>query len=249
MDTQIQAVLFDMDGVIFDSEIKVIECWKDIAEKYGFGDIETPCYEALGTTREIAREIMLAHYGADFPYDAYKDEMAALFHARYGEGRLPKKKGVEELLQFLHMHNLKVALASSTRREVVTQELRDGGLLDYFDAVICGDMVARSKPEPDIFLNDAVIIPGIPEEKQVKIIKGDAKSVSIAAASILAKVTRDHMMMEYDKIYPEYGFAKHKGSGTKAHNEAILTYGPCPIHRRTYLKKLLGEEDAMQGMK
>ncbi|MFQ8840973.1 MAG: ribonuclease HII [Clostridium fessum] len=83
-------------------------------------------------------------------------------------------------------------------------------------------------------LNDAVIIPGISEEKQIKIIKGDAKSVSIAAASIMAKVTRDHMMMEYDKIYPEYGFAKHKGYGTKMHNEAILTYGPCPIHRRTF---------------
>ena len=63
--------------------------------------------------------------------------------------------------------------------------------------------VAQLPQEPDIFLNDAVIIPGISEEKQIKIIKGDAKSVSIAAASILAKVTRDHMMMEYDKIYPE----------------------------------------------
>lgn len=109
--------------------------------------------------------------------------------------------------------------------------------------------VSKLPTEPDIFLNDAVIIPGIPEEKQVKIIKGDAKSVSIAAASILAKVTRDHLMMEYDKIYPEYGFAKHKGYGTKAHNEAIMTYGPSPIHRRTFLKKLLGEEVCMQGFR
>lgn len=109
--------------------------------------------------------------------------------------------------------------------------------------------VAQLPQEPDIFLNDAVIIPGISEEKQIKIIKGDAKVSRSAAASILAKVTRDHMMMEYDKIYPEYGFAKHKGYGTKMHNEAILTYGPCPIHRRTFLKKLLGEEAAMQGMK
>ena len=101
---------------------------------------------------------------------------------------------------------------------------------------------------PDVLLNDAVRIPGL-DVPQVPIVKGDAKSVSIAAASILAKVTRDHMMMEYDKIYPEYGFAKHKGYGTKMHNEAILTYGPCPIHRRTFLKKLLGEEAAMQGMK
>ncbi len=190
MDTQIQAVLFDMDGVIFDSEIKVIECWKDIAEKYGFGDIETPCYEALGTTREIAREIMLAHYGADFPYDAYKDEMAALFHARYGEGRLPKKKGVEELLQFLHMHNLKVALASSTRREVVTQELRDGGLLDYFDAVICGDMVARSKPEPDIFLKACEVL-GVAPEHAVGIEDSYNGMRALAAAGIMAIMVPD----------------------------------------------------------
>lgn len=190
MDTQIQAVLFDMDGVIFDSEIKVIECWKDIAEKYGFGDIETPCYEALGTTREIAREIMLAHYGTAFPYDAYKDEMAALFHARYGEGRLPKKKGVEELLQFLHMHNLKVALASSTRKEVVIQELRDGGLLDYFDAVICGDMVARSKPAPDIFLKACEVL-GVAPEHAVGIEDSYNGMRALAAAGITAIMVPD----------------------------------------------------------
>ena len=95
--------------------------------------------------------------------------------------------------------------------------------------------VAQLPQEPDIFLNDAVIIPGISEEKQIKIIKGDAKSVSIAAASILAKVTRDHMMMEYDKIYPEYGFAKHKGYGTQAHIAAIKEFGPTPIHRRSFI--------------
>ena len=190
MDTQIQAVLFDMDGVIFDSEIKVIECWKDIAEKYGFGDIETPCYEALGTTREIAREIMLAHYGTGFPYDAYKDEMAALFHARYGEGRLPKKKGVEELLQFLHMHNLKVALASSTRKEVVIQELRDGGLLDYFDAVICGDMVARSKPAPDIFLKACEVL-GVAPEHAVGIEDSYNGMRALATAGITAIMVPD----------------------------------------------------------
>ncbi len=147
-----QAVLFDMDGVIFDSEIKVVECWKEIADKYGIEGIEEQCYACLGTTREMSRAIMLAHYGAEFPYDAYKKEMSDLFHSRYGGGRLPKKPGVVELLEFLQMHNIKVALASSTRREVVEQELKDGGIRSYFDAVICGDMVARSKPKPDIFL-------------------------------------------------------------------------------------------------
>ncbi|MEF9940420.1 MAG: ribonuclease HII [Clostridium sp.] len=98
--------------------------------------------------------------------------------------------------------------------------------------------VSKLSVVPEIFLNDAVIIPGIDSLKQVRIIKGDAKSVSIAAASVLAKVTRDHMMMEYDKIYPQYGFAKHKGYGTKAHMDAIREFGVCPIHRRSFLTKM-----------
>lgn len=92
--------------------------------------------------------------------------------------------------------------------------------------------------KPDILLNDAVTIPMV-DIKQVPIIKGDAKSQSIAAASIVAKVTRDHLMEEYDKLYPEYGFAKHKGYGTAAHIKAIKEYGPCPIHRRTFIKNFI----------
>ena len=98
--------------------------------------------------------------------------------------------------------------------------------------------ISKLDPVPQVLLNDAVTIPGmmIP---QVPIIKGDAKSVSIAAASILAKVTRDHMMEEYDKEYPEYGFAKHKGYGTPAHIAAIKEFGPTPIHRRTFITKFV----------
>lgn len=91
---------------------------------------------------------------------------------------------------------------------------------------------------PGILLNDAVNIPGI-DKKQIPIIKGDAKSLSIASASIIAKVTRDRIMYGYDKLYPEYGFAKHKGYGTKQHREALAEYGPCPIHRKTYIKKYI----------
>ncbi len=94
--------------------------------------------------------------------------------------------------------------------------------------------------QPDVLLNDAVIIPGLTME-QVPIIKGDGKSVSIAAASIMAKVTRDHMMEEYDTLFPQYGFAKHKGYGTAAHISALKEYGPCPIHRRSFIKKFVNE--------
>lgn len=88
---------------------------------------------------------------------------------------------------------------------------------------------------PQILLNDAVTIPQL-ELPQVPIIKGDAKSVSIAAASIIAKVTRDRLMKEYDRIMPEYGFAGHKGYGSQAHIRAIREYGPSPIHRKTFIK-------------
>ena len=91
---------------------------------------------------------------------------------------------------------------------------------------------------PDILLNDAVTIPGV-ECKQVPIIKGDAKSISIGAASIIAKVTRDRLMVDYDLIYPEYGFASNKGYGASAHIEALKKYGPTPIHRRSFIKNFL----------
>lgn len=88
--------------------------------------------------------------------------------------------------------------------------------------------------KPDVLLNDAVIIPGV-DIKQEKIIKGDAKSVSIAAASIVAKVTRDRYMVMMEEEYPGYGFASNKGYGSAAHIEAIKTMGPCKIHRRSFI--------------
>ncbi len=98
--------------------------------------------------------------------------------------------------------------------------------------------VSGLKKEPDMLFADYITeldlsIPYIP------IVKGDATVYSIAAASIMAKVTRDRIMQEYDAVYPEYGFAKHKGYGTKQHIDAIKKYGPCPIHRPAFLKNIL----------
>jgi ribonuclease HII len=100
------------------------------------------------------------------------------------------------------------------------------------------EAISKVSVSPDLLLNDAVTIPELPM-KQVAIVKGDAKSVSIGAASIIAKVTRDRLMYEYDKVMPEYGFAKHKGYGTKEHIEAIKKYGPSPIHRATFIKNFI----------
>ncbi len=97
--------------------------------------------------------------------------------------------------------------------------------------------VEKLNPQPDLLLNDAVIIPKIPY-KQISIIRGDTKSISIAAASIVAKVTRDHMMEEYEKQYPRYDFASNKGYGSAKHLEALKTLGVCKLHRKSFLKNL-----------
>lgn len=146
------AVIFDMDGVIFDSERAVMQCWKEVASRHNIPDIEKAILACTGTTMVRTREIMLNMYGADFPYDEYARESSAIFHSRYDGGRLPMKQGVKELLSFLKEHGKKIALASSTRQQVVTDELHDAGIIGYFDRIICGDMVSRSKPAPDIFL-------------------------------------------------------------------------------------------------
>ncbi len=146
------AVVFDMDGVIFDSEKLVVECWQETARKYNIPNIEAACRECLGLNRVATKEKFLQRYGTDFPYDEYKLEMSELFHSRAAGGNLPKKPGVEELLQALKNNGVKIALASSTREEVVKKELSEGGIIDYFDSIVCGDMVTKSKPEPEIFL-------------------------------------------------------------------------------------------------
>lgn len=98
--------------------------------------------------------------------------------------------------------------------------------------------IGNLKVQPDLLLNDAVTIPGV-DIRQVPIIKGDAQSVSIAAASIIAKVTRDRLMVEYDAVMPGYDFAANKGYGTKKHIEGLKELGPSPIHRMTFIKKYI----------
>ncbi|MBQ9990447.1 MAG: ribonuclease HII [Lachnospiraceae bacterium] len=100
------------------------------------------------------------------------------------------------------------------------------------------EAISKLSVPPDILLNDAVTIPGI-NCRQVPIIKGDAKSISIGAASIIAKVTRDRMMVEYDGIFPEYGFASNKGYGSAEHIRGLKEYGPTPIHRRSFIENFI----------
>ena len=137
---------------------------------------------------------------------------------------------------------------SESRREKVYEEIMKHALyiglgeigpeeidrINILQATKQAMRAAAAKVPADCFLIDAVANLGL-NVKEIPIIKGDATSYSIAAASIIAKVTRDREMTEADKLWPEYGFARNKGYGTKEHIEALKKYGPCPIHRRSFI--------------
>lgn len=155
---QYQAVVFDMDGVIFDTERLVIEFWKEVAKKHNIPNVEHTCIQCLGTNRVRTREIFLENYGADFPYDPYRAEVTELFNTHYKGVPLPTKPGIRELLNYLQEQDIKVGLASSTAQHLVRDEIGTAGLLPYFQTLVCGDMVEHSKPAPDIFLKACEIL-------------------------------------------------------------------------------------------
>lgn len=147
--------------------------------------------------------------------------------------KLSEKKR-EELFLEISEKALAIGIGSCTPEEIDALNIKQATRKAMLQAV------QNLELQPGIVLVDAETINGL-DIRQVPIIKGDAKSVSIAAASIIAKVTRDHLMEEYDKIYPQYGFASNKGYGSAAHMEALRQFGPCPIHRRSFIKNILSD--------
>ncbi|MBR6483763.1 MAG: HAD family phosphatase [Clostridiales bacterium] len=167
MDRKNKAVIFDMDGVIFDSETCCHIVWTYIAEKHGIKDLDKIYHRLLGINSEATKKIFLEFYGQDFPYDSIKQEMREEFHRRYGGGRLPKKPYIEELLKELKDKGYKTAIASSTSTPTVRREIEEAGLIGYFDAIVGGDLVTNSKPDPEIFLIAAEKLGSKPEETYV----------------------------------------------------------------------------------
>lgn len=148
-----KAAVFDMDGIIFDSERITFEFWKIVGQKYNLSHMEEVYPKCLGVNYEGTRKIFQEAYGEEIiAYDDFKKETSALYREATSGGRLPKKPGIEDLLRFLKENELKIGVASSTHEDVVKQQLIDGGLIQYFDAIIGGNKVTKSKPDPEIYL-------------------------------------------------------------------------------------------------
>lgn len=146
------AIVFDMDGVLLDSETLSMECWKMIAQKNNLENIEKSIRLCIGTSPEKAKAILRGIYGQLFDYDSLRKQKSSLYKKMYEEGRLQLKPGVIELLKALRKINVPLGLATSTSSKVVHKELSDYNLEQYFDVVICGDMILQGKPHPEIYL-------------------------------------------------------------------------------------------------
>jgi beta-phosphoglucomutase-like phosphatase (HAD superfamily) len=148
-------IIFDMDGILFDTEGVTLVCWDKASDEYGYTGVSEVARECIGTSSKRTKEIITSHFGSDFPYDDIRSRSRILLHEIFVKNGMPIKKGAFELLEWLTTDKWKKGLATSTSSVSAEWELRSCDMYKYFDNFIYGDQITRSKPEPDIFLNCA----------------------------------------------------------------------------------------------
>lgn len=153
-----KAVIFDMDGVLFDTEKLCMESWDYAGEKLGVGKAGYMVMKTLGVKAEAAIEILRKEFSDDFDAVEFKKIGRDYSYDYFNKYGVPIKKGVNDILNYLKSNGFKIALASSTSSKSVFHHLDDAKIKDYFDVVVCGDMVQKSKPEPDIYLKAAELL-------------------------------------------------------------------------------------------
>lgn len=149
---KITAVVFDMDGVLFDTERICMEAWREIAAKWQIDDIEKAVLGCVGLNHTDTKAFFEREYGKDFNYEEYHAACSARFHEKIEQFGLPIKVGVMEILRFLKENGYKIGLASSTSKRGVLGHVNRAGITDFFEVIVGGDMVEHSKPKPDIYV-------------------------------------------------------------------------------------------------
>lgn len=162
-----KSVIFDMDGVIFDSEQAIVDLWVELAKEENIPNIKDTIMKCIGINENATEQVMFEAYGQDFPYRELKKIISKRYHEKYDDGRLPMKPFVKELLEHLKGQGYKMAIASSTKSPTVIMQIKAANIYEYFDVVIGGEMVSRSKPNPDIFLKAVEDLGANPEDTYV----------------------------------------------------------------------------------
>lgn len=147
-----EAVIFDMDGVLFDTERLYMDGWIQVAKKRGIGEMEEVASRCIGLNSNDTRHLMLEYYGRDFAYEEVRTAVSTWVKTRIKIYGLPMKPGVNKILAYLQQNGVPVGLASSTSYQSVLHHLKSAGIIDYFRVIVTGDMIEHSKPQPDIYL-------------------------------------------------------------------------------------------------
>lgn len=147
-----KAVVFDMDGLMFDTERVFVKAWDYAGEKMGLGKTGYMVLKTLGVNVNASKQIWIEEFGDRYNEEDLRKYSKEFINDYYSKNKVPIKKGLYVLLDYLRENGYKLAVASSTKRSEVEQHLKNAGVFDYFEAVICGDMVEKSKPEPEIYL-------------------------------------------------------------------------------------------------
>jgi len=160
----IKAIVFDMDGLMFDTERLTIQAWDYAGEKLGIGKMGHMVYKTLGMSIESARKVFIEEYGDKVVEEDLSENAKDFLHDYFNEYGIPMKPGLIELLEYLKQNNYKIAVATSSNEEVALSHFKRSNITEYFDVIVCGDMVKNSKPAPDIYLKASELLDVIPSE-------------------------------------------------------------------------------------
>lgn len=160
----IKNIVFDMDGVLLDTEAVFMRCWKKLGEELQLPNVEETARKCIGITVTQTEALFQKEYGEKYPCESYVGVANAIFYKQEADQGIPEKPGVHELFAYLKEQNYRIGLASSTQQQAVYRQMKAAGIFDDFDVIVCGDMVTKSKPNPDIYLKACELMKVDPKE-------------------------------------------------------------------------------------
>ncbi len=170
-----------MDGILVDSEIRALIAWREVAKKRGLSNIDEFFPKTLGVNVHMRKTIFDEYYGGEFDFTVCNEEMRSIVHGYEAEAPAPLKKGVRELLAYLHENGYRIAIASSGLLSTIERRMKYHGIYEYFEVIVSGEMVTRSKPDPEIFLLCAERLGVSPSE--VTVFEDSANGIKAARAA------------------------------------------------------------------